>query len=358
MMKISSVGTYALGLTLVTTIAGCSGASSGFSASGPTASTLLTRSPLFGGPHPELAVPSGVRAGLARAVPHRSSLLQSNVVFPAAGVVWVTDQSANKVWRCTNTSCVPKGTGWNDPNGIAADASNRVYIADTGNSRIVRLRPNGNGTPFIFPDPGYYPSGVAVATNGAVCATNIDSTTGGPGNIVCYNANGTPLSTICCNLSNYYFDGFDSAGNLYADGYNSLGSVVVEEVANAATVGTTEVSASIANVLFPGGIEVGRISGYLMIADQTCPCIRQYTLPGYSPGSPASFTLIGVIDPVTFGLKPNGKILWAADAGSATADAYRYSSGVDKFSLSGSVFFPPSGLTTPIGEVYTPYGQY
>lgn len=264
------------------------------------------------------------------------------------------------VWRCTSApSCVAKAPPpvvWNDPEGIAADAGSNVYIANTESSQIVKLPPSGNAVLRTFPDPGYYPVDVAVATNGAVCATNLEGTAGGQGNIVCYKYNGSPTWTICCVMYQYFFLGFDGAGNLYADGRDSNSNTLVEKIASASTGGTTETPIGITNVSFPGGIEIARSSGHLLISDQNCPCIRRYMLPTYFPLS--SVTLAGVGDPVSFGVQQGGGILWAADAANATADAYIYPAGSVKYFLYGSTEFPPSGLTVPVGEVYTPYGQY
>ncbi|HEV3090737.1 MAG TPA: hypothetical protein VGX91_04750 [Candidatus Cybelea sp.] len=351
-MKIPNLAIYALSLAFAATLGACSSA---VPASSPLESAALTQAALLRGQHPELATLPGLRSRLMHAHAHTQGgrPVQPGVVFPTNGVVWIADSGSNMVWRCTNPgtlTCVPKaGLGWNEPQGMAADAINRVYVADTANSRVVRLSPSG-GTPHAFADPGYYPVGVAVATNGVVCATNIFSTAGTQGSIECYQ--GTNSWSICCGMYEYYFDAFDSAGNLYADGYDSSGNVQVEEIANAAGGSTAEVNSGITSISFPGGMQVRLIAPhYLLIDDQNGHDIQQFILPGYGAGTPASFPLSGTSDIVDFGLKPGDLNLWGGDAGNQTGNAYGDPTGAVHYALS-------NGFIMPEGEVYTPYGQY
>ncbi len=348
-MKIPNLAIYALSIAFAATLGACS---SGVPASNPLGGGPFTQSALLGGPHPELATLPGLRSRVMHAHTHGGRSVQPGVVFPTNGVVWIADSGSYTVWRCTNPgtlTCVPKGVGWNEPQGLAADAINRAYVADTGNSRVVRLSPSG-GTPHVFADPGYYPAGVAVATNGVVCATNIISTADGQGNIECYQ--GTNSWSICCGMFRYYFDAFDSAGNLYADGLDSSDNVQVEEIAGASGGSTVEVNSGITSISFPGGMQVRRISPhYLMIDDQNGHDIQQFILPGYGAGTPASFPLSGTSDVVDFGLKPGDLNLWGADAGNQTGDAYGDPTGAVHYALT-------NGFSYPEGEVYMPYGQY
>jgi hypothetical protein len=371
-------------LAALVLLAGCSGGSatpplahlsaqSAFSGQ----SAFAAQSLVLGAQHPEIAALPGAYAKAMENRTHQpqrsfSSRIRPDVLFPATGTVWVTDAGNNSVYRCTNATngCVaqqvpafgsPLAT-WNEPQGIAADSAKDVYIADTVNSRIVELDPTGATVLGIYADPNEYPVGVAVAVeHNIICVTNMISTSGGPGNIVCYKQGHFtgPNWTAGGLMNDYYFDGFDKAGNLYVDGFDSNGVAEVEEVPHAASGGTTEVLSPI-TIQFPGGVEVERTRGYLLVDDQSARTINQYVLPGYGAGTPASFTMTGASDPVSFGLKPGDLNLWMADAGIAEADAYHVSAGgPPAFRLPWQLPVNQPGLfSVPIGAVYTAYGQF
>jgi len=59
----------------------------------------------------------------------------------AAGDLFIADSGNNAVWEIPagGTTPVAIGTGLSGPTGVAADGAGNVYIADTGNSRIVEV---------------------------------------------------------------------------------------------------------------------------------------------------------------------------------------------------------------------------
>ena len=59
----------------------------------------------------------------------------------ASGDLFVADSTANKVWEIAAGSSTPAsvGTGLKAPQGVAVDGAGDLYIADTGNNRIVEI---------------------------------------------------------------------------------------------------------------------------------------------------------------------------------------------------------------------------
>ncbi len=102
------------------------------------------------------------------------------ISIDSAGNVWVTGQGDDTIHELTpdlvdilelDGSAIPGGL--NSPFGIAHDAGDRIYVADTMNHRILRLAPNGDfelawGTEGY--DPGQFraPVGIAIDSEGHV----------------------------------------------------------------------------------------------------------------------------------------------------------------------------------------------
>ena len=265
--------------------------------------------------------------------------------------VWVTDAGNNAVYECME-DCKPTGSldpgsgSWSLPQGIAADAKGNVYIADTDNSRIVVLNKKGAQLA-ILSDPGQYPAGVSVASDGLVGVTNILGVSG-PANIVFYaNGSTTPTSTATGLLGAYYFGGFDEKGNFYNDGFDADGTVHIGVVRKGSS---NDVDTGITGTAFPGGVEIDKGGNELNVLDQSGLCVRVYELTAGYPLT-ATVSLTGASDPVTFGFKKGGSTIWVADVGAGVANEYKYPAG-------GSPLDEYTGFSEPIGAVAVPRGQY
>jgi sugar lactone lactonase YvrE len=64
-----------------------------------------------------------------------------SVALDASGDLFIADSGSNKVWEIAkgNTTLQSIGSGLAGPSGVAADGLGNVYIADTGNNRIVQI---------------------------------------------------------------------------------------------------------------------------------------------------------------------------------------------------------------------------
>lgn len=100
------------------------------------------------GSHISIADLSGVGTGAGLTVdPGAVASIGSGFVAPnaaaldAAGDLFVADSTASKVWEMAAGSTTPVAVGGslNSPKGVAVDGAGDLYIADTGNNRIVMV---------------------------------------------------------------------------------------------------------------------------------------------------------------------------------------------------------------------------
>jgi sugar lactone lactonase YvrE len=140
-------------------IAGCGGSSSSGPASGPTVSNYYVAD---AGNHrivrfASFAQPTGFISFFlgAQANP-------TDIAFDSGSNTYATDTVGNQVFKINSdfaTGNAPYTGQGNSiplsaPSGLAVDSLNRIYIADTGNARIVRMD-DFSGTNFTqFPAPG------------------------------------------------------------------------------------------------------------------------------------------------------------------------------------------------------------
>jgi hypothetical protein len=327
-------------LVIAVVLAGCSGGSLSSSTPGTTdVASSAQQSAERAVAHPELASVPGYAPGATRTP---VSLLEAKSF---KGDVWLDDPSTNALLKCTSKGCTAEGAGENfsEPQGLAADAKGNVYIADTANSRVVVLNESGSLVETLS-DPGEYPAGVGVATDGTVGVTNILSTSGGSGNVVFYAPGATsPSRTATGLLSRFYFGGFDKSGNFYLDGEDSGGNVHVAVVAKGSdTVSDT----GITGVAFPGGVQVDT-KDVLNVDDQTCPCIQTYKLPSLTHQRTIA---LNVGDPVTFAFVKGDADIWV---GGSPIGEYSYPAGKLVYTLN-----PGGGFSETAGIVAVPIGQY
>jgi len=194
------------------------------------------------------------------------------------------------------------------PYGIAIDANENLYIADTYNQRIRKITSagvvttlagtagvsgsaNGTGTAATF----HTPFGVALGSDGTVYVADtfnmlirkitpagVVTTVAGTANVIgAANATGTAATF------NYPRGvSIDAVGNLYiADTNNQLirkiapGGVVTTFAGSAGVTGAVNATGTAATFNFPGGTVVNA-NGYVFVADMTNNLIRQISPSG------------------------------------------------------------------------------
>jgi hypothetical protein len=220
--------------------------------------------------------------------------------------------------------------GLSEPQGLATDAAENLYVANTLKSNIFVYAKPYTSPRLTLNDANQLPSGVAVSQTGIVGVTNIQSVAGGAGSVSFYAKGSTvPCATVSDpNWSRVYFDAFDASGRLFIDGQNSGGGTLVGEVSGGCSA-TSITTLTVGNTIqFPGGVQV--LSGNILIDDQMVPAIYTYAPPsGGSLGSPTATTMLMTgTDPVTFAMKLSGDDLWAAsNIGQAGGYKYTYPGG-------------------------------
>jgi serine/threonine-protein kinase len=270
------------------------------------------------------------------------------IAIDASGNVYVADDGNNEIRKITPGGLVSTFAGstikgsadgqgtaasFNQPKGIAVDASGNVYVADALNNEIRKITPgglvstfagsttsgkaDGQGTTASFNQP----NGVAVDASGNVYVAdtyNQEIRKITPGGLVSTIAGSGPLSIGHTNgqgvAATFDFPtgiSVDASGNVYVvDETNNEIRIItpggsVSTFAGSTTYGATDGQGTAASFWYPTGITVD-VSGNLYVADYANNLIRKITsgglvstLAGYSTtagnangqGSSASFNL-------------------------------------------------------------------
>ena len=250
----------------------------------------------------------------------------------ASNNIYVADYDNHKIRKITPAGVVTTFAGsgtagstdatgisasFNNPIGVAVDASGNVYVADYSNHRIRKITPAGvvttlagSGTAGSTDATGtsasfYYPTGVAVDASGNVyvgdllnnkirkiTSAGVVTTFAGSGAQGSTDATGTSAS-----FKNPSYITRDASGNLYvADNTNYkirkiTSTGVVTTLAGSGSSGSTDAIGTSASFKAPSGVAV--LSGNLYVADNTNYKIRKIDLYGYSvsPALPAGLSI-------------------------------------------------------------------
>ncbi len=170
-------------------------------------------------------------------------------------------------------------TGLSGPNGAAVDSSGNLYIADTGNNRIVKIAPNGTQTVVsVAPLTLNFPLAVALD-----CAGNLYVTDGNNNRVVKVPAAGGAATVLPRSVSP---DGLavDASGNVFvAD--NEDGSIV--KITSGGTVSTFESD-------FEDPVDVAvDPAGNVYLADGTLSTILKFP-PGGGSGMNVGSSLFSI----------------------------------------------------------------
>jgi hypothetical protein len=361
-MPTSTFSRSLLAAAALALLAGCSGAST----SAPLAATAPqgaaargAQSGVRGGRADLAIVRPGVRAPLSNVAPH---FVGNTGAFK--GTAWVADLGANDgfggVYKVSasgkiKTVSAPSGSSWNMPQGVAIDAKGNVYIADTGNSRVVVLNKGGHSIA-ILQDPGQFPVDVGVAADGTIGVTNLISTSGGSGSVSFYSSlkAKSPTSVATGLFYEDYFGAFDAQDNFYVDGEDASGGIHVGVVASGST-SVTDTGIDTSAYLFPGGVQVietgksPKTVQTLTVGDQEALDIYTYALPGYAAGP--AVQLGGSGDPVSFAFEKAQKLIATADAENAAVNIFSWPAG------GSSPAAVISGFSEPVGIGIDPSGD-
>lgn len=209
----------------------------------------------------------------------------------APRLLFVSDALYGDVYMFTMPGLALKGTltGYVEPQGMCADASGNVWLANTegnGSSGGTLVEFARDGTVLnTLDDTGYYPVSCAVnKANGDLAVTNIISTSDEAGNVeVFHNATGTPTTYTSSNMFEYFFAGYDPSGNLFVDGSPNISrtSTSFAELVSGGT-SMTPITVGGGTVAFPGMVQWYSAGSYWAVGDQLCSpaCVDWVTISG------------------------------------------------------------------------------
>ncbi len=194
-------------------------------------------------------------------------------VNPLTGVATVL---GNYVWVPGNPSTAPPQYAFNKPQGLAVDASNNVYVADTGNSAVVEIPSN-------------------IALGGAVPLLNYS---------------GAPKFSAPVAVA------VDAQGNIYVADNKVAGGVVVELPPGGGDLvnvpGSQFLNTKGGFLSTPNGVAVDA-AGNVYVSDSSSNTV--YEIPSASGQNPAfALNFPGLSAPVGLALDANGN-LYVADSG-------------------------------------------
>ncbi|HEY1869369.1 MAG TPA: hypothetical protein VGG70_13825, partial [Candidatus Cybelea sp.] len=151
-----------------------------------------------------------------------------------------------------------------------SDSSGNIWITNTGALQILEYSRTGTLLATIS-DPYGFPASCAFDPSGKLAVANIESGTGGPGNIVAF-ATAHSGGAIYTNSAfyEYFFVGYDPNGNLFFDGTNSSRTSSYLAELPAGSSNTTLISLPGGTLGLAGLVQWYRNGNYLALGDQMC----------------------------------------------------------------------------------------
>lgn len=172
------------------------------------------------------------------------------------GNLYVADGGQSSILKLPGGGGTPVnvGTGLNQPDGVAVDGSGNLYISDSGNHRVVEFP--ANGAPQIVLASGLtHPAGIAVDGNGNVYFADLFA----PGVYKIPAAGGSPIA-LGTGWSSPFAVAVDTAGNVFVS--DNSANQVVELPAG----GGPQISLLNTGLNYPSGLAIDAV-GNLYVSD-------------------------------------------------------------------------------------------
>ncbi|WP_428327328.1 DUF2341 domain-containing protein [Mucilaginibacter sp.] len=298
------------------------------------------------------------------------------VTADGLGNLYVSDFN-NNVYRINASTGVVTATitGFNAPYGIAIDASNNVYIANSGGNNILKIAA-GATTTTVYATGFTSPYGIAIDASGNLFVSQNTSTTvikvaagtgtrttysgfNGPrglsvdafgnvtvadygNNVVKRISAGGTITTILTGLNAPRQVDYDSSGNMYIADYGS--NTIKRSLATSYSISAT----------LPAGLSFSTSTGQITGTPTVPTASTNYTITGYNTGGSSAFVENITVNPAAPTVSSNGSncvgsALLTAAGGSPTGGTYNWynvaTGGTALQSSTSTTYSPPSTAT-------------
>jgi sugar lactone lactonase YvrE len=240
------------------------------------------------------------------------------VAAPGKGAIYVADTGNNRVVMITSTGTVnPLNTGTytlSSPSAVATDANGNVYIADSNNARVLKVSPgDGAVTPIAAAPMLSYPITLAISASGTVYIGD------GINNAVYQVAGGVTTQLSITNASNILPEALatDFSGNLYIGDINS--NRVYEVPSGGGKAQNVTPTGYALNS--PAGLAIDALGSLYVLDSGNSRIVK---VPVADTSHPYQIPIAGLASPTSLALDPNGN-LYVTDLGNNSVTELIYS---------------------------------
>ncbi|MFY9666170.1 MAG: hypothetical protein WAL67_09975 [Candidatus Cybelea sp.] len=272
--------------------------------------------------------------------PLANSIAQSRVTSGATlrkdDLLYVADSAASAVYVYRWRTGALKQTliGFNGVNGVCADRSGNVWIANAGASEMQEYAHGGTQPIASLSDPAEFPFSCSIdPARGDLAVTNLNASYHG-GNVGIYTkASGAPRFYTDPKFYSYFSCAYDDKGNLFVDGADKRKHVEFAELARGGqTLTDIKLRKLPAKILIAGGLQWD--GKYIALGSQLSPvAIYQIRVAG-STGTVVGTTPLDEVQ-IVIGFWKQGSKVVAPDALAGEINFYDYPSGGDPIKVIG-----------------------
>jgi len=256
------------------------------------------------------------------------------VAVDASGYIYVADSNNSAVKRmdADGSNIVTLSSEFSYPCGIAVDGSGNIYVADTYNNAVKRM--NADGSDIVTLGSGFsYPYGVAVDASGYIYVADTENNA-----VKRMNADGSDIVTLGSGFSNPVGIAVDGDGNIYVtDSGNSAIKRMNADGSNIVTLGS--------GFYYPRGVAVDG-SGNIYVADNGNNGVERMNADG------SNIVTLGSGFSYPCGVAADGGNVYVADSGNNAVKKIQFTYPVTYDANDGTGTAPtesdkPAGATFP-----------